>query len=1480
MALDISFDQFNSIASGDHNAGQIDYETSRTGISLKKVNHHVICKSLNKATVAAERTVELKRAFVSAMTTQLGGNAAAIAEIRKSLGLPPDETNPKALSARTIEPLTRQEVRELIDKYVNHLGGDGTATADADRESVNVENARRLPIVIGGQSFYLDQMVNDLKRAAQGAPSTEQVNSALRFLSRPDGKMDVESLARALNVFAYVADREAAAGDGAADADTMFSQLFARALDSLDNGTLSQVYQGILSRETDALKSELSRRLAKFDLTVEQADACERTALALGRLEALVVSEISHRIALGKATTESDRQLIAEQAPVLHHCGENVERDLSARGGEGEMTSVNLEILTTRAAYGNINEERLAGKVSKEMCANGFTQVDTHDIGDMLRRSELTINTHLSNLLGWRQGQNPDDPPLYRPGYSLVNTFVSKEQKGIAKDATGGLVRRDAVERHYFPEYDRTQEFRGRDRPVYAAFNLGNAKDGGAPMYGGVVLVVREHVKQQATYTIDDTFYAVKCHFGEGARDKFLAKISARLGNFLDDGAFAALRDVATAGGACVDRIFRGNAGKTVTSHAIETLIGDIVQELNAHRREGARPIEKDDVNAAFMEALGVENQELSRVAGYDNIENLLAGTGDTMPVAFGVTTLRRIADPGAPVKMCGCDYIEAQLHGPIVVSRDIEEMRVPSDEIRSHYSKLYEADSSVAGGMDKDAWIASKTAADMARLVKFGKDNGFKVTFYGDKEVSLFGLDRDALREDIEDAKNILRPHSHEFAKSLFAGDDLAAIIGTKFKDLSADRRKAVERAFGENFSRAPQSVIALFGGECKKVIDDIDDPEKEGMHDRSSIRDSAERHVLAAMEHVADGLLAAEENGEKDPVRLASLIKAAVGVGVRQPRIRVFVIAQIAKDNIAPDLSDLVNDALAEELAGRVEEVAAMGLGNKFAVGGQALTLLLQQVQAYLASYAASIGVLSVRDVSEVKADVRKEVVVPFLRKRLDVLKKAGERPFADEILKGAYYGWAMSGKRIKSPEEANGVRECAENVASSLGSLLAAEKDFSLASFMAAYQDFARQLDAACQADAKAHPDGEFGPDDRNGYIFRGVSIALAAIEQRYGRAALEKLCRVMSAREFTAVFAATGAATKFVSYAQSVSIDTFNGFVHMVFDRLSTKYGIGTGAHLSGDVEFSQIPPDTRAMASIVNPGLFEELNVSHPFAPSSVVAVAMPAPSNAAAAPQTLAERKRALFGALPAYGSHEKSFENGRNIHGRGHATRVFVFANVLGNIMRERGVNVDMGSLSISAAGHDMGRKGSGTDYWEKQSGQLVENLAETTYPGAYGDDWKMQTNLNVSAGHGAQADAQRTVEGLLMKAADSLDYTRVDRLDPRRFHFLEKTLNVGGVHVMQDDALRKALMHEAELLTKATSPLAANREKITRLKTSNDEKKILEGRALEADVTEAEKELAQLSDEQVVERIEAEIRDNPTKYPLLNKYYFYDQE
>ena len=85
---------------------------------------------------------------------------------------------------------------------------------------------------------------------------------------------------------------------------------------------------------------------------------------------------------------------------------------------------------------------------------------------------------------------------------------------GFARDKDASyLVRRNQIEKHFFPEYGSMPQFEGRDRPNYAAFNLANGVQGAAPNYGGVVFVMKEHVKQQATYTLSDTFFAIKFDF-------------------------------------------------------------------------------------------------------------------------------------------------------------------------------------------------------------------------------------------------------------------------------------------------------------------------------------------------------------------------------------------------------------------------------------------------------------------------------------------------------------------------------------------------------------------------------------------------------------------------------------------------------------------------------------------------------------------------------------------------------------------------------------------------------------------------------------------------------------------------------------------------------------------------------------------------------------------------------------------------------
>ena len=57
---------FNKIASGEYNAGQIDFATGDNGrVSLAKINNHVHKTGLNKTTLSAARILEVKEAFVS-----------------------------------------------------------------------------------------------------------------------------------------------------------------------------------------------------------------------------------------------------------------------------------------------------------------------------------------------------------------------------------------------------------------------------------------------------------------------------------------------------------------------------------------------------------------------------------------------------------------------------------------------------------------------------------------------------------------------------------------------------------------------------------------------------------------------------------------------------------------------------------------------------------------------------------------------------------------------------------------------------------------------------------------------------------------------------------------------------------------------------------------------------------------------------------------------------------------------------------------------------------------------------------------------------------------------------------------------------------------------------------------------------------------------------------------------------------------------
>ena len=130
--VNVSIQQFQAVASGEVNAGEVKLTSETT---LGKVNNFVSRKWKNKTDHTHEEVLAVKSAFIRALNS-CGVVGDELARVRARLGLAPEpgDAVDHTLGARSITPLTRQEVREILDRYagtINGVAGAGTIrTAD------------------------------------------------------------------------------------------------------------------------------------------------------------------------------------------------------------------------------------------------------------------------------------------------------------------------------------------------------------------------------------------------------------------------------------------------------------------------------------------------------------------------------------------------------------------------------------------------------------------------------------------------------------------------------------------------------------------------------------------------------------------------------------------------------------------------------------------------------------------------------------------------------------------------------------------------------------------------------------------------------------------------------------------------------------------------------------------------------------------------------------------------------------------------------------------------------------------------------------------------------------------------------------------------------------------------------------------------------------------------------------------------------
>ena len=138
----ISLAQFNKIATGDYNAGLVDFKTDDNGNvqnALRKVNHHVHKTGENNVVLSSERILEVKEAFIQALRGG-GVDEASINEVRAKLGIPvetkltTDRHEMKDMMEARFRPLTRQYVRVLLDRYASRISVNRAAIELAKNE--------------------------------------------------------------------------------------------------------------------------------------------------------------------------------------------------------------------------------------------------------------------------------------------------------------------------------------------------------------------------------------------------------------------------------------------------------------------------------------------------------------------------------------------------------------------------------------------------------------------------------------------------------------------------------------------------------------------------------------------------------------------------------------------------------------------------------------------------------------------------------------------------------------------------------------------------------------------------------------------------------------------------------------------------------------------------------------------------------------------------------------------------------------------------------------------------------------------------------------------------------------------------------------------------------------------------------------------------------------------------------------------------
>lgn len=401
----ISLAQFNRIATGDYNAGLVDFKTDDKGNvlnELTKVNNHVHKRGENNVVLSTERILEIKEAFINALKNG-GVNTDTINKIRAELGIPAElsanasvEEKHKLMQAR-FRPLTRHEVRTILDEYARNGRG---FTMDASRQV---------------SLFDAEEVTKTNHMSKSNAKTRDEVNKALvdackgRFTVELSDAMSVLStnisLAKASEIIATRYKGVNAVNDTKAAVTALknqFLQVFQQAISMLDDNRnesgeftlfghkakLTKDSKGVLTAVIGegALETKvvLGKKAASFINSLMGRGIVDLETLGADNIKLMLDKIFSHDVD-GFLTGEDRTSLTRSFASMI----------LMKKANTPEQRQVEYNELMT----GNYNTGTLVEVANKALDGNGIAKEDIDRLHAELATNNAGLDDEMKEML-------------------------------------------------------------------------------------------------------------------------------------------------------------------------------------------------------------------------------------------------------------------------------------------------------------------------------------------------------------------------------------------------------------------------------------------------------------------------------------------------------------------------------------------------------------------------------------------------------------------------------------------------------------------------------------------------------------------------------------------------------------------------------------------------------------------------------------------------------------------------------------------------------------------------------------------------------------------------------------------------------------------------------------------------------------------------------------------------------------------------